>query len=192
MKKRAAMSERIVHLLEKDSAGMLNVLGRMSDMLVGFRYEGKPSFGKNVKKAKSMLRLLNQEWAQHAWFEEKILFPFIGVHLPKLESMILVLKADHLDFKKVTRQLRSLLNRMSAMNSVSRYGEWIQQVNESGTYLIYFLRHHLEARKEGIEKIIESELRENEKKELASRIKRLGGLRPGVPKKIFGRRYVER
>lgn len=172
-KKLPSSQRRVVSLLEKNRASTIRILNGMSDVLIGFRNETKSSFDRNIQKTKSILRLLRAELLKHYQFEEKILFPFAKSHLPKLEPMIHFLEAEHRNFKENTKQLSDLLNHSAKVKTNGKSGAWIQKINEAGAYFIYLLRHHLEVRCEGIDKVIDHELRGYEKKELVNRFKHL-------------------
>ncbi len=175
MRKTSTLSQsRILSLLERDRRSTARVLDCVSDILIGLRYEDRPWFDKNIiKKAKKVLQLLHAELFHHCCVEEKIVFPFAKSHLPKLESVIRFLEAEHQDFKKHVRHLNHLFNHPSNMSAGEESGAWIQKVNEAGNYFIYLLRRHLEVRHENIDKAIDQELREDEKRELANRLKGL-------------------
>ena len=173
MGKPKVASEYIVSRLQKNCAETVEMLENIKSALVKLRYEGKPSFGKNIKKTKGMLKFFNQELIRHSELEEKILFPFIKSHFPKLELKVHLLEMENEDFKKNVLRFSFLLNQTQKKNSGDRYGEWAQQVNDTGMYLAYLLRHHLKARSKCIDKVIERELREDEKRELGNRVSHL-------------------
>lgn len=163
-------SHNVAALLKKDRLQIAELLQSASEMLIGLRYEGKLTFGKNIKKIAVILTLLNREFRKHSRFEEKILFPFVKSHLPKLESVVCFLKAEHDSLKRNLDELCLIFKKRKKMFQLNQRGEWVRKLNESGTFMIYSIRHHLDARREGIEEPIENELRSDEKKELGKQL----------------------
>lgn len=160
-------------LLERRRAKTLEALERVNRALIGFRYEGKPSFGKNISQTKKVFKLFNSELRAHLRIEDKVLFPFAESHLPKLELLIRLLRAEHDDLKKRVSYFSSLFKKVPAGNSAHEYSGWVRRVSDTGTYAAHLLKHHLKVRSKGIDRVVLRELRPDEKRELGDRIRKL-------------------
>lgn len=174
MVQRQTVSRNLVELLEENHSHIFHETDRFRDILTSLRYEGRPSLGRNLKNIREVLKFFNQELVPHVRLEEEVLFPFLEVHIPKLESVIHLLQAEHEDFRRSLRNFEFLLNELEKETADQdlNHGHTIEKVRELGTYLIYLIRSHLQAEDESVYKIVNQELRSSEKKELEQRIKK--------------------
>jgi hemerythrin-like domain-containing protein len=172
MEKRKITAERIVAFLEEEHAHALDKTNRLHDVLTNLRYEGKPSFGKNVQAVDKLISFFDQKLVDHVHLEEKIIFPFLEIHVPKLESVIHLLRSEHQDFRRNLESFKVHFAKLSAQKNDNGRGSVIEKLQEVGTYLIYLLRNHIQAERESIYRMINRELRSDEKKELAKQMKR--------------------
>ena len=159
--------------------------GQLEEALINLGYEGKPSRGKNLKKTRELVKFLTGALRIHEEVEEKVIFPFLKTYLPKLEAVIHLLEAEHEDFKKHLGEFRAQVKGLGNGKSPVRREKAVAQIRQTGIYLVYFLRHHLRAGHESIYKVIERDLRADEKRRLAGQVaKRLKSL-SGNRKKVF-------
>ncbi|MBI4372939.1 MAG: hemerythrin domain-containing protein [Candidatus Omnitrophica bacterium] len=145
---------------------------RFQEILTHLRYEGKACIGKNLKEVRETLKFFNSEVIQHMKFEEETLFPFLEVHIPKLESVIHLLHAEHEDFKRNLKSFELSIRELEKDASEPNDGKTLEKIRELGIYLIYLIRNHIQAENESVYKIINQELRPSEKQELKRRIKK--------------------
>lgn len=167
MMKKRTDSKNIVELLEKGHRYTLDKTYQMDEILTNLRYEGKASFGKNLKQADALMHFFNKELTEHVKLEEEVVFPFLERHLPKLESVIHLLKAEHEDFRRNLRSFQFSFGELSREKRIER----IEKIKELGTYLIYLLRNHIQAETESVYKVVDRELHSDEKRELAGKIR---------------------
>lgn len=170
MSKRRIQSNRILELIEEGHTETLQKTDRLEEVLTNLRYEGKPSFGKNVREARELLDFFNEELIEHVAQEDEVLFPFLKTHLPKLESAIGLLQAEHEDFRKKLEGFKFLLGEVKKQDRESERAKLIEKICEQGTYLIYLLHNHIRAETEVIYKVAERELRPDEKKKLSKQV----------------------
>lgn len=163
-------SKEVVRLLERGHVDTLQKIAQLEEALLNLRFEGKPSLGKNLRQAEGVLDFLRNQLMRHIRIEEKVLFPYLAAHIPKLESVIHLLQGEHDEFRKNVEDFRFELEAASKMRAGLNPAKALERVQETGTYLVYLLRNHIQAEHQSIYKVIHSELRPDEKKELARRI----------------------
>ena len=156
--------------LEQSHGEILEQTARLDRLLTNLRYEGKPSFGKNLREAGQVSAFFEKRLMPHMRLEEKILFPFLEAHLPKLESFIHLLEWEHEDFRRTFGGFKLDLKKLTKGKREDGRSAFI----ETGVYLLYLLKHHLEAENLGLYRVIKKELRPGEKKKLAQTLRRRG------------------
>ncbi|MBI4971035.1 MAG: hemerythrin domain-containing protein [Candidatus Omnitrophica bacterium] len=162
----------VVQLLEKSHDETFQRTDQFRDLLINLRYEGKLSLGKNLKQAEDVLKFFSQEHAGHMQFEEEILFPYLKSHVPKLEPVIYLLHAEHLDFKNNLKNFENLIGELSKERQESDRAVIFEKIRETGAYLIFLLRSHNQSESESVYKVIDRELHDDEKEELAEKIEK--------------------
>ena len=163
-------SERVLRIFTEVHRDVLQETNRLYDALTKLRYEGRPSLGRNLKGARKALEFFNQDLSQHVKLEEEILFPFLETHVPKLESVIHLLQAEHRDFKKNLENFEFLLRQFVKRKCKPNCGDVIEKIREIGIYLVYLLRSHAQAESESVYKVIDRELRSDERERLKKQI----------------------
>ena len=156
----------IAELLENDHKDILPKLDPLFEGLKGLRYEGKISFQKNLRRVKELLSFFNGRIIEHIHIEEEALFPFLEKHVPRYTTAIKFLLAEHDDFKKNLDILKYLVRDLNRQKSDASRDKTIVKIRETGTYLIFLLRHHIEAEERSIYRMLDKELRPEELKEL--------------------------
>ena len=144
---------------------LLQQTDRLQEVMNHLRYEGKVFRGKNLKAANRIVEGIAARLEKHRILQEKIIFHFLQVHIPKRESMVRFLFSDHEDIQKNKERLRLSLRKLSRNHSPED-----GKVQQWGTYLICLLRLHIELERESIHKAIRTELRKDEKKEVEKRV----------------------
>ncbi|MBI4394882.1 MAG: hemerythrin domain-containing protein [Candidatus Omnitrophica bacterium] len=172
MGQKQAHLNTIAEFLEEDHEEILQRTNRLNDILTNLRYEGKPSLGKNLKEVRETIQFFNQEVIQHVKLEDETIFPFLETHIPKLESVIHLLHAEHEGFKRNLKSFESLVKELEKNSSEPNHGKTLEKIRELGTYLVYSIRNHMQAEDESVYKLIDQELRPNEKQELMKRMKK--------------------
>ncbi len=152
--------------LREDHEAALDLIEGFDGALVGLQFEGKTSLGRHLKQIRTIIDFFLKRFTKHTKLEEQIIFPYLASHIPKLNSVLQLLCSEHEELRKSIKELELLVDIFS--NNISRIDQakTIQKIREISTYLIYLLRHHIEVEHTGIYQMIDSELRQNEKKEL--------------------------
>ena len=156
--------------LEKEHAKALKHAENLSGLMTRFHYEGKASFGKNMKMAQDVGDYFSAFVIKHMEFEEKSLFPYLESHIPRLEPVIQLLVSEHDDFRDKLSQFNKALEKLTKRKSESIDWKKVPSLIESGTYLVHLLRQHTTAERTSLNKAIDKYLREDEKKELSARL----------------------
>lgn len=159
-----------LHRLQKDHAAIDRGADGLKEALFNLRYEGKGSLGKNLRQVKGSLHFFGGELFGHMQLEEEVLFPYIEKCLPRLGSVISLLKLEHDSLKKDVKQMNGLIRQLSSRAAKESPQTKIESLRERGIYWIYLLESHVEVENDAVYKVINRELRRNEKQELAKKI----------------------
>ena len=137
--------QSIFSILEKDHKKTFRHLNRFYEILKNLRFEGKQNLGKNIRETRKLVSFFKREIEAHMREEEKILFPFLQTHVPRLEPMICLLLSEHEDVRHCLDHLRFSLSEFRKTGSDKT--RLIHGLNEQGTYLVCLLRGHIWPRK---------------------------------------------
>jgi len=159
-------------LLEKSHAGIIQSMGDLNRTLTSLRFEGKASFGKNLKRSQNALNAVLTGLAEEMKFEEGILFPYLGSHLPKLKFMIDLLAMEHEDLRRNLDALSGSFDRLKRQKSVAGWIETLEEMRKRAGYLNYFLHNHTWAENQAVYKVLDRELKQEEKKAILTQLKR--------------------
>lgn len=160
----------ILKPLLKEHQIALDLIEQLDTALIGLQFEGKTSVGRHLKQVHSVLDFFLERFAKHTELEEQIIFPYLASHIPKLDSVLPLLCSQHEEFRKSIEDLQVLIDLFSNRTSALDQAKTVLKIREIGTYLIYLLRHHIEVEHQSIYKLIETELRPDEKKELQKKL----------------------
>src|SRR3989344_521546 len=150
---------------------VLENVGYLEEALIGLRYEGKALRGKNLKKVHDVLEFLDVKLAPFVILEEEIIFPFIEAHIPRMNSLVCLLKAQHKELKENLERFKSLFGKLDHENFDAENGKVLEKLRGQGTYLVHLIRHDIQVKSQSIYKIAGRELREDEKEELEEKAK---------------------
>jgi len=159
-------------LLEKSHAGIVQNMGDLNRALTALRFEGKTSFGKNLRRSRSALSAVLTGLAEEMKFEEDILFPYLGSHLPKLQFMTDLLTMEHEDLRRSLDALSGLFDKLNRQKSVAGWIETVEEMRKRAGYLNYFLHNHTWAENQAVYKVLDKELKTEEKKAICAQLKR--------------------
>ncbi len=157
-------------VLKASDAEALRKVEHLDRALTRLHYEGKAMVGRNVNEAREVLLFFTSELAEHVELEDKVLFPFLEMYLPKLGTLISLLRSEHEDFRRSVQQFELALLDLTTERRDARQPGVLEQVRDAGLYLVYLLRNHVHVEQEGIYKVVERVLRRDEKQELARRL----------------------
>lgn len=163
----------IYALLEKDHKVTFLKIGSLYEALNRLRYEGKINFGRNIAEVGSLVSYFKKELAVHMREEEKVLFPFIRKHIPRLEPVVYLLLSEHQDFREGIRSMEKCLRSYRKKHALTpgRLGT----LCDRGTYLTCLLRSHMWVESSSLYKAADNELSPLEKSKLIRDIKKREG-----------------
>lgn len=164
----------ISRFLERSHTGIIQKIGQLNEVLTNLRYEGKPTFGKNLRNAKAIFDSFTNELTKDMEFEEKVLFPYLETHVPKLKFMIHILEEEHGDLKGNLETLCKLFRELIKEGYDGGQIDIIEKMRKKGGYLNYFLHNHTWAEGESVYKVMDVELNKDEKLELRKRLRHTG------------------
>lgn len=84
-----------------------------------------------------ILNFFQEKIMPHIEVEESVIFPFLEMHVPKLEPPISLLKGEHEDFKTNAKNYSQICQKRSKAT--------FEEIVAAETYLIYLVRNHLHA-----------------------------------------------
>lgn len=166
LKTRAAKS--IFGILEKEHKTTLDRIDEFYDALKRLRYEGKLNLGRNLAEVRGLATYFRKELDGHMREEERVLFPFLRTHIPRLEPLVALLLSEHDDFRGSLEGLEAALEDFKRHEFMK--SSLIEKICEHGTYLICLLRSHMWVESHNLYKAADRELRPDEKKSLILRI----------------------
>ena len=154
----------IFGILEKDHKPTFQKLNQFYKVLKKLRYEGKLTLGQNLNEAIKLVTYFKRELDGHMRDEEKILFPFLQTHVPRLEPIIYLLLSEHEDFRNSIKDLKMALSEFKKHELVKP--GILDKICEQGTYLICLLRSHMSVESNSLYRVADKELRLGEKRKL--------------------------
>ncbi len=157
--------------LEEEHAKALQMAEEFYSTLTRLRYEGKAALGKNVSDARKALAFFQSDLICHFEVEESILFPYAETHIPKLEPFTSLFRSEHEDFRKNLFAFQAMLGDLLSDKKHAQDGLLQGKLQNTGLYLIYLLRNHIQGESTSLYRAIRQELRQSEKKELALKMK---------------------
>lgn len=160
----------LVHKLENGHQETVNKCDELKNVLTKLRYEGRASFGKNLKEIRHAMAFFDNELFHHFQLEENIIFPFLMAHVPKLEPVIHLLESEHIDFRDNFETLVLLLETVKNETSDIQRSQCVHKIAQIGTYLTYLLSTHARNENKSVYQIMVHELKPAEKKELVEKM----------------------
>ena len=150
----------------KDRAGALKEIKRLEHVLRDLHFEGKPRFGRNLRETMETIEDLERPLARRFQIEEKKVFPFLRRHVPKLTPVLAMLEAERRGFRARIKNLKGSVRRLAKSTSSRERGRMTHKLREEGTYLLYFLKSHLDLEAATLYRVVSRDLRDDEKREL--------------------------
>ncbi len=156
----------MINMFKKESQEVLKMLDDLGVSIKNLQYEGKMFLGKNTKAIEKVVTFLRGKMFEHIQLDEKVVFPYIQKHIPKLEPMLCFLRAERNEFKLNLENFEYLFKQLKSEKNGLRQQKIIDQLKEKGVYLICLIRNHIQIEIESVYKPIESQLHQDEKKAL--------------------------
>ena len=166
-------SNNTLYFLAQDHSKIEDDIDRLENALFNLRYEGKRSLGRNLKQVHAVALSFKTGLNGHFRLEEEALFPVAEKHLPKLETLIAHLKSEHASVNKHLETIEGTLKKLSRPKGDVYTGTDISILREAGMYLVYLLRSHMDAENKIVYKLIEEQLRPDEKNRITKRLSNL-------------------
>ncbi len=162
--------ENSIARIEQDHKECLRKTDQLYDAMTNLRFEGKAAFGRNINDVKKILDFFDGNFVPHMKLES-IIFSYLETHIPRLESIIKILRAEHNELKVNLEVLQFLIDELLKEKNEFKHTQTIEKLKDKTTYFIYLLRNHIQAEDESIYRIIDQGLHEDEKRELLKKIR---------------------
>lgn len=164
--------KNMAEFLETDHTEILEKIDQLKGAMVNLRFEGKVSYGKNLKVVEELLTILDSKFLKRLQLMEGILYPFIESHIPKLDPVLRLLKAENKELKVNLEVMIFLLDQIKAEKIDMNQAKFIEQLKDKVTYLMYLLHNHFEVEAASVYKVIKEDLHEDEKDLLLKKMKK--------------------
>lgn len=164
MKKRSVKPAVPIPLWEEEHEEMDHELKKLQESLAKMAYEGKASLGRNLKAASETAVFFQKELPPHLDAEEKVIYPYLRKHIPKLDSVIGILTKEHSEIRRTLKKFCTVLSGM--IQDERRQPARIQEVRDTGNYLLYVIRIHMKIEQESLYQAVNRDLSLDEQREL--------------------------
>lgn len=175
MPKKQTAFKGLSETLRREDFEALRMARELREILTHLSFEGKLSLGKNLNRARGVLRFFKQRLNRHLDEEEKVVFPFLKTHIPKLEPLIAILHSEHEDFRKNLGRFQFWLRELVKEKNGFDRRRAIEKLKETGIYLVYLLEGHAQEESEVLYKVADRQLRQSEKRKLLKKMNRRNG-----------------
>lgn len=157
-------------ILADDHSHFIEQADVLQKILVQLRFEGKACLQKNIKEACEVVDFFDRELLLHLEIEEQVVFPFVETHVPKLESMVGILRSEYENFRRGLQEFKTHLWQLSENLTEEENKKICANAREKGAYVLYLLRDRMIPKCDAVYLILDQELHRDEKKELVRRI----------------------
>ncbi len=163
-------SRLFMHLFQDEKKAVLEKLDQLEDALYNLQYEGKLFSSSHIKKAEEAVRFLEKKYAAHIKLDERVVFPFLEKHIPRLDSVLLCLKAERREFQEGFKIFDEILSKLKKGNQDIIRHSIIERLKNKGIYLICLMRSHIQLEEQSVYENIQGRLHRDEKSALIKEI----------------------
>ena len=166
-----ARDEQIfARLFQEEKAAVFEKLDQLEQALYHLQYEGKVSSSRHIKKADDVMRFLKKTYTAHVDLDERVIFPFLEKHIPRLQSVLLYLRAERREFEDGITVFEKILQDLKKGNNGVIRHRIIDRLKDKGIYLICQMRSHIQLEEQSVYNSIQRELQAGEKNALIHNI----------------------
>ena len=164
--------DRLFEILDQKHRIALTKTQELYEALNNLHYEGKVSFGRNIKEIEKAVRFFRNELSPHIRADEEVVFPYLSVHVPRLDPMLRFLSAEHNELKIKFKDFEHLFRKVKDNKDSPLLPKELYKLRDEGTYLFCLLRNHIQTESAGVYQVIASDLTLGEKKVLLEKYSR--------------------
>ena len=154
----------ILVLFKKEHNDVLGKLDSLDESINNLQYEGKVYFGKNSKAIEKNVNFLKKKLFYHIALDEKVIFPFLETHIPKLSPLLFFLRAERNEVKLSLDNFEKLFQKITAETDSFIRQRIILQLKEKGIYIVCLMRNHIQMEIESVYKPVDQQLHVEEKR----------------------------
>ncbi len=147
----------LIDWIRHDHQNMGQAVELLDRYLFHLRFEGKHHQQQNLNRIREHLEFLEKDMDRRMSYEEKILFPFLARHIPRVKPLIHMLCWDH---ENCRREFNYLTTDYPSKDA--------SEILDHGDYLVNLLKSHCSIEDKGAIALLQSELKSHEKKHLRS------------------------
>ena len=167
------VAKRLTAVYHEHSVPAVRELGQMRIAIVSDLHKGRRDGADDFAQCEpSYLAAVQHYWQNFPkaieanGLDEQVIFPFLQMHIPKLEAMICFLRAERNEFKLSLANFEVLFKQLGHEKHVLRQQKIIDQLKEKGIYAVCLMRNHIQIEIESVYKPMDQQLHQDEKKEL--------------------------
>lgn len=157
-------------LVDEERNQVLFKLKQLEEALIGLQYEGKISSFSYIKRIDSIVRFLKGKFQEHSWLDEKVVFPFLLKHIPRLSPSLHFLEMESHDFRVLFGKFDRILIVLKGKKRVLIRSRMIEELCEKGVFLLCLVREHIQLEKDIVYQAIFHELKQYERNSLQKEI----------------------
>ena len=159
-----------MHLFKDEKKMVLEKLEQLEKALYNLQYEGKLFSPSHIKKAEEAVCFLKKKYTDHITLDERIIFPYLEKHIPKVHSVLLYLKAERREFQEGLKIFEKILLELKKDNKNILRHNIIERLKNKGIYLICLMRSHIQLEEQSVYQSIQQQLHKDEKNALIQKI----------------------
>ena len=167
---RWSQAHQLVHIFKDEKKVVVEKLNQLENAIYNLQYEGKLFSSSHIKKAEEAMRFLKEKFTVHIDLDNRVIFPFLEKHIPRLNSVLLYLKSERREFQEGFKIFEEILAKLKKENdNMIRHGI-IERLKDKGIYLICLMRNHIQLEEQSVYKSLELELHKDERNILIEKI----------------------
>lgn len=165
LKKRGQLhcSGEIQRLIEKKQGIILQKSNYLLNRLEILNFEGKVYLRQKLQGLQSTIKEACDSFALYIKVEEEIIFPFLGMHIPRLAPHIHLFRRENVEITKTLKEIDRLLKLILSVQNTKERRKHMGILGEKTTFLHYLMVSYFELEDNNLYKSIGKELHADER-----------------------------
>ncbi len=155
----------VLSYLDREEKKMRAQTDKLRDALTRLKYEGRIFERRNLAATQQAVKRLDVVFQHHKGLQEKVLFPFLGSHIPRQEPTFHFLVVEHNDIQKNRERLVQEVGKISQKpDALAR-----SRAYEQGIYFILLFEQHIDFERKSVRQTLCKELTDDEREMISRR-----------------------
>lgn len=151
-------SNEIQGFIEKQQEIILQKSHYLLNRLEILNFEGKVHLRQKLQGLQPTIKETSDLFASYIKVEEKIIFPFLETHIPRLASHIHLFRKENTEITKTLKEIKQLLKLVLSAQNTKERRKYMGILGEKITFLHYLMVSHFELEDNNLYKCIVQEL----------------------------------